>query len=282
MREVPGRAKIGSMPIRSFAAFVATTIAALAAWPAAGGGAPIPHLPKVPKITSYPVTIDVAGYVDFNWTWDSQETCYPGYAKTVAEELSFELGKPRRSVVNVVGGAVAMPFAIGGEATSKVTADAFRTTNYCPPTAPNPDPPEPDCKTLRGELGVVLIPQAEAQDDGDLTSLGRGVMLSIVRRGGGSQTASCLQDRPTLRPVKKDEGVQIETLPLPSGGLTLPLTNATKFWALKPGGRLSRTITIGGGCDRATTQTATASGLSEHIKRCTISGKVVVVVKRVG
>lgn len=268
------------MPIRSFAAVVVTAIAAVAAWPAAGGSAQIPQLPKVPKATAYPVSIDVAGYVDFNWTWDSRQTCIPGYAKTVSEELSFELGKPRRSIVNVVGGAVSMPFAIGGEAKLKATVGGFQTTNYCPPTAPNPEPPEPSCKTLKGKLAVVLLPQAEAHEDGDLAPLGRGVMMAVVRRGGGSQTPSCLENRPTLHPVKEDQGVQIETLPLPGGGLTVPITNATKFWGLKPGGRLSRTITIAGGCDAVTTQTAQASRLSSNIKRCTIKGKIVVVIKR--
>lgn len=273
------------MPIRSFAAVVVTSIAALAAWPTAGGGAQvprIPHLPKVPKITSYPVTIDAAGYVDFNWTWDSQQTCVPGYAKTVSEELSFELGRPRRTAVNIVGGAVTMPFAIGGEAKSKATVSGFRTTNYCPPTPPEPEPPEPDCKTLKGKLGVVLLPQAEAGEDGDLAPLGRGVMFAVVRRGGGSQTPACLEYRPSLIPVEESRGVQIETLPLPSGGLTVPLANATKFWSLKPGKRLSRTITIGGGCEGVTTQTAQASVLSENVKRCTIKGKIVVVIKRLG
>ncbi len=267
------------MPTRSFAAVIVTAIAAFAALPVAGGGAQIPHLPKLPKATAYPVTIDVAGYVDFNWTWDSQQKCIPGYAKTVSEELSFELGKPRRSVLNVVGGAVSMPFAIGGEAKSKATVDGFQTTNYCPPTAPNPEPPKPNCKTLKGKLAVVLLPQAEAHGEGDLTPLGRGAMLSVIRKGGGSQTHSCLENRPTLHPVDEDQSVQIETLPLPGGGLTVPLANATKFWGLKPGGRLSRTITIAGGCDAVTTQTAQAS-LSTNIKRCTIKGKIVVVIKR--
>jgi hypothetical protein len=57
----------------------------------------------------------------------------------------------------------------------------------------------------------------------------------------------------------------------------VPLTTDAKFWSLKPGGRISRTIKIGGGCDTAT---ATASRLSTYITRCTISGRVVVVIKR--
>lgn len=106
-----------------------------AAWPAPGGGAKIPqvpkvpNLPKVPKVTAYPVTIDVAGFVEFEWTWDDRQECIPGYAKTVSEEFVFELGKPRRTSVNVVGGAVTMPFAIGGEAKLKAKAGGFQTSN---------------------------------------------------------------------------------------------------------------------------------------------------------
>lgn len=267
-------------PGRFFAVVALVAIVAVAAWPAAGGGAGIPNLPKVPKVTAYPVTIDVAGYVDFNWTWDSQEQCFPGYSKTVSEELSFELGKPRRSVVNVIGGAVSMPFAIGGFAKHKATVDGYRTTNYCPPTSPEPEPPAPDCRTLSGKLAVALTPQSEGPGDDDLAPLGRGVMISIIRRNGSPQTQSCLADRPTPRAVKEDEGVLIETAPQPHGLLIVPLgTNSGRFTSLKPGARLFRTITIAGGCQTATA-TAKASVLSEHIKRCTIGGKIVVVIKR--
>jgi hypothetical protein len=271
------------MPSRSFAAVVVAAIAALAALPAAAGSAQlpkIPQLPKVPKITSYPVTVDAAGYVDFNWTWDDQQVCIPGYSKTVSEELSFELGKPRRSVANVIGGNVSMPFAIGGEATHKATVGGFHTTNYCPPTPAQPEPPEPSCKTLKGKLGVLVTSQIE-EGDNDLAPLGRGVMVSFIRKGGGVQTPSCMEDRPVLRAANEEQGMNVGTLPQPGGELMVPLgATGNRFWSLKPGQRLSRTITIGGGCDSVTTQTAIASRLSEHIKRCTVSGKIVVVIKR--
>ncbi|MGC1166843.1 MAG: hypothetical protein WA862_12110 [Solirubrobacterales bacterium] len=272
------------MSLRTFAAVVVTAIAALGALPSAAGSVTIPRipkLPKVPKIDSYPVTIDAAGYVDFNWTWDDQQACIPGYAKTVSEELSFELGKPRRAVVNIIGGAVTMPFAIGGEAKHKASVGGFQTTNYCPPTRPEPEPPEPDCRTLKGKLGVLLTPQVEDQGDVDLAPLGRGVMVSFIRKGGASQTQSCLENRPTLRAANEKQGANVGTLPLPGGELMVPLgANAPRFLSLKPGQRLSRTITIGGGCDTIKVQTAIASRLSESIKRCTIAGKIVVVIKR--
>jgi hypothetical protein len=272
------------MPFRPLAAVVVAAIAALGALPTAAGSAQlpkIPQLPKVPKVISYPVTIDAAGYVDFNWTWDDQQVCIPGYSKTVSEELSFELGKPQRSVVNVIGGGVTMPFAIGGEAKHKATAGGFHTTNYCPPTRPEPEPPEPSCQTLKGKLGVVLTPQVEDQGDVNLAPLGRGVMVSFIRKGGASQTPSCLENRPVLRAANEKQGVNVGTLPQPGGELMVPLgANATRFWGLKPGQRLSRTITIGGGCDTVNVKTAIASRLSENIKRCTIGGKIVVVIKR--
>jgi hypothetical protein len=235
----------------------------------------------VPKFTSYPVTIDAAGYVDFNWTWDDQQVCIPGYSKTVSEELSFELGKPQRSVANVIGGAVSMPFAIGGEAKHKAAVGGFHTTNYCPPTPAQPEPPEPSCKTLKGKLGVLLTPQVEDQGNDDLAPLGRGVMVSFIRRSGGTQTPSCMENRPVLQAANHKQGVNVGTLPHPGGELMVPLgASGARFWSLKPGQRLARTITIGGGCDSVTAQTAIASRLSEHIKRCTIRGKIVVVIKR--
>jgi hypothetical protein len=263
---------------------MALVLVGVAVWPAAGGGAKvpkvpqIPNLPKVPKITGYPVTVDAAGYLDFEWTWDDTQPCIPGYAKTVSEELSFELGRPVRRAVQIVGGSVMMPFAIGGEAKTKADLSGYQTSNYCPPIPRQEEPPQPNCKTVKGKLGMVLLP--EPFEDGDIAPLGNGVMVSFIRKGGGAQDLPCLADRPTLRPVKADQGVQIETLVMPGGGLTLPLTGSTKMLALKPGQRIQRSIAIGGGCDTVTA-TATAS-LSSSIKRCTVRGKVVVTIKRTG
>lgn len=227
-------------------------------------------------MTAYPVTVDAAGYVDFAWTWDNRQDCIPGYAKSVSEELSFEFGKPVRTAVNVVGGTVTMPFALGGEAKLKATAGGFQTSNYCPPTAPQPEPSEPECKTLTGKLGATLAPEEYSGDD-DLAPLGNGVLITFLRRGGGMEPASCLENRPSVYPVQKDKGVIVDTTAT-LGPLTVPLgVNSTKFWSLKPGERISRSIRIGGGCDTAT---ATASALSTYIKRCTVGGRIVVVIKR--
>jgi hypothetical protein len=268
---------LGRARPRHLAIFVVAAFAAGALWPAAGAGLKIPDLPKAPKVTTYPVTIDAAGYVDFEWTWDNRQDCIPGYAKTVSEELSFELGRPRRTVVNAVGGMVSTPFAIGGEAKVKTKLSGYQTSNYCPPAKLVPDPPAPECKPLGGKLGVTLTPQGSADDDGNVAPLGRGVLASFIRKSSTGQTPACMEGRPKLRAIQEGNGVLVDTAPLPGGLLTVPLANATKFWGLKPGQRLSRTIKIGGGCE---TVTAQASRLSDYVKRCTIGGRIVVVIKR--
>ena len=262
---------------RHLAILVVAALAAGALWPAAGAGLKIPNLPKAPKVTSYPVTIDAAGYVDFEWTYDNRQPCIPGFAKTVSEELSFELGRPRRTVLNAVGGAVATPYAIGGEAKLKTKLSGYQTSNYCAPTPLKPEPPAPECKPLDGKLGVILSPQGSNDDDGDVVPLGRGVLVSFIRKSNTAQTQSCLEGRPKLRAIQEDKGVFVDTAQLPGGLLTVPLANGTKFWGLKPGQRLSRTIKIGGGCE---TVTAQASRLSDYVTRCTIGGRIVVVIKR--
>ncbi len=263
-----------------FGLLAAFVILAVAVWPATGSGFKIPKLPKTPKITSYPVTVDVAGYVDFEWTFDNRSDCYPGYAKSVTEELSFEFGRPVRTSVNVFDGAVTMPYATGGEAKVKVKAGGFQTTNYCPPTAPNPEPPDPDCRTLTGKLGATLLPEPTEGGDDALVPLGHGVNLTLIRKGGGLASQSCLKDRPRLRSPLEDKGVSIETT-APLGPLTVPLgSSSAKFTSLKRNDRISRTIKIGGGC--ASPTVATSSRLSEYITRCTIAGRIVVVIKRVG
>ena len=244
----------------------------------AAGGAQRTTLIKIPKVTTYPVSIDVAGYIDFDWTFDSRRPCIPGYAVTINEELSLELGKPRHSVVNVFGGDVTMPFAIGGQMKLKTIAKGFQTSNYCDPTPPAPEPKEPECRTLTGKLGVVLSPQKLSKAEEETAPLRRDVLISFARRSGSSQSASCLAGRPTPEAINESKGVYIDTTPRAYSYTALPLrASALDFAHLKPGKKIAEKIAISGGCDRIT---ASASALSENIKRCTVKGRVVVVIKR--
>jgi hypothetical protein len=263
-------------------------LVALGALPAAGGGARVPNipdipgLPKAPKITTYPVTIDTAGFLEFKWTWDSRRDCYPGYSKTVEEDLSFELGKPQRRTLTVVNGDVILPYAVGGTAKHKATLGGYHRSNFCLPTPPQDEPPAPTCVTGSGKLGVTLIQESSIADDDETAPLGKGMMVTVVRQGGASQENSCLEDRPKLRALTENRGTHLETLARPGGGLTVPIgAGSPRFEALKKGQSIRRSIKIEGGCQTART-TAAASGLSEHIKYCTLRGRVVVTIKRVG
>ncbi len=219
---------------------------------------------------SYPVTVNVTGHVEYDWTWDSLRDCAPGYAKTVNEELSLNLGKPRRSVVSVIHDDVTMPAAIGGQAKLEADVSGFQTSNYCPPTARFPEPPQPTCKTVKGKLGVVLSPTLRPQT--------RKVMIHFSRRNKKHQALSCFQDRPVPEAVRSSEGVYVDTMPQPYGEFQVPLkVHAAYFFFMKPGERLKEKIKIHGRCDRVT---AHASALPDEIKRCTLGGRIVVTIKR--
>jgi hypothetical protein len=263
---------------RSLSAVVAVT-AALTGLASASSGADTPARIKIPKVTRYPVKVDVAGYVDLDWAWDSTRPCAPGYVKTVNEELSFELGKPRRSTVTVVNGKVTMPAAIGGQAKLKAALERFGTSNYCPPTVP--DPPRPVCKTLGGKLGVTLGPEKLTKEEKELSPLaGQPVLILLTRHGGGRQTYSCASERPTPRAIDAGRGVRMETLLVPTASwIAVPIKpRSLAFSELKRGERLSTKVKIRGRCDRIA---AHASALPEGITNCTVRGKIVVTIKRV-
>ena len=106
-------------------------------------------------------------------------------------------------------------------------------------------------------------------------------MLTMIRKGGGSEPASCLEFRPTIHPTpaEEDRGVVVDTTAA-LGLVSLPLgASSATFVGLKPGERIARTIKIGGGCDSAKV-TTTRGRLGTDIKRCTIGGHVVAVIKR--
>lgn len=259
------------MPIRPVRAALAAALV-LAAAPAAASAA---KLPRMPKATAYPASIDVAGYVDFSWNYDDTKACAPGEDMAIDEELSFELSRPRRVVLQVIGGAVMTSFARGGTAKLKSGSRGYRTTNYCPPTRPAKLPDPPACGTLAGRARVHLSP--EPQESDDLVPLARGVMLNIGRLGGGRQDMTCMRHRPTLQPPY---GTILDTLPFTEETISLPLGQLSmKLAKLRVGQRISRVVTLGPGCDPARVR-AGAARLDSNIRRCTLQGRVVVTVRR--
>lgn len=259
------------MPNRLLRAAIAAALA-LAVLPAAATAA---RPPRAPRMTVYPASIDVAGWVDFSWNYDNTQQCQLGEDMAIDEELSFELARPRRVILQVIGGAVMTNFARGGTAKLKTRSRAYRTTNYCPPSRPARLPDPPACKTMSGRSRISLSPEPE--ESGDLTSLARGVMVNIGRIGGGRQDMTCMRNRPSVHPPY---GTVADTLPFTEQTISFPIGQLSMAFAkLRVGQRISRVVTLGPGCDPMRVR-AGAARLDSNIRRCTIEGRVVVMVKR--
>ena len=226
-----------------FGFVAALVLVAVAAWPAAGGAFKIPKLPKTPKFTSYPITVDAAGYVDFEWTWDDRQAMHPRATRRRSARNSpsssaspCATGGQHRSAAPST-----MPFAIGGEAKVKAKARRLprrRTTARRPRSTP--EPPAPECKTLAGKLAVVVTPQGrQRRRRRPGPARARGVLISFIRKGGGIADAvvpggtarACTRSRKRQGVIRRHHASAHRAL------LTVPLTNDTKFWSLKPGER---------------------------------------------
>lgn len=269
------------MRTRLLVSLALSALAATAlALPVATGAVTIPKGVKTAKVTRYPVAVDAVGYLDYTWTWDSTEPCVPGYAKTIEESLTFELGKPRAGTAQVVNGQVIVYPVKGGEATVQTELSGWRTTNYCPPTEPAKEPPEPTCKKkLRSPLMVGVSPIKEEEDE--LTPLSRQTQVLISRFRPTPQNPACLDQRPSI----KAEGESTKGWAAdPHGGIVAPLgASDVDFWRLDVGKTIKRTVTISGGCGKASFKAgAGASAISPRIRSCVVKGKVVVMIKRTG
>lgn len=254
-----------------------TAVAAAAlAFPAGGAAVRIPKGIKTAKVLQYPVTVDVVGYIEHTWTWDNTEPCRPGYAKTIEEDLGFELGSPRAGKISIVNGTVMMGPVFGGDATLQTSLSNWRTTNFCPPEKPLPEPPEPVCKKkLKSKLGVAIAPVKEEGEEDDPTPLVHQTQVAMFRSPGSAQAITCHQDRPRIE--AEGEGTNGWHAD-PLSGIIAPLkATDVDFLRLGVGKTLRRTIQITGGCARAS-----FSRVSPYIRSCVVKGKAVVMVKRTG
>lgn len=268
---MPAKARLLALSLTAFAALAAASLAAL---PGNGEAKP-PRIPKIPKVTQYPITLDAAGYVEYRWTYDDREKCVPGYSKTVTEELTFELGRPRRARLQITGGTVVVFPVKGGQAALRTELSGFQTTNYCPPTAPVKIE-EPVCRPRFASPLLVGI-GTELSNGEELAPLGRQTLavVSPARPARFLQRADCRKERPSIDTDKERLGWSVEppALSVPTG-----IVN-TKLWNLKPGREVRGTTRIGGGCGRASV-TAHASAIPSTITSCTLTGRVVVNIKR--
>jgi hypothetical protein len=270
------------MRTRLLPALVLTALSTAAlALPAATGAVDVPKWVKTAKVTQYPVTIDAVGYLDHTWTWDSTSSCQPGYAKTIEEDLTFELGRPQVAKVSIVNGKVILAPVTGGDATVQTELSGWQTTNYCPPSEPQPEPPEPVCtKKLKSTVGVGITPVKEELSDDDPVPLVRQTQVTIFRSKATPQTASCAQQRPK---IEAESEASQGWLADPFVGVIAPLgATDVQFRKLKVGETLRRTVTISGGCRKASFGAGASAAVSSYIRSCVVKGKVIVMVKRTG
>ena len=260
---------------------VLTVLSGALLLPASGAAVKLPKWVKTAKVTQYPVTIDAVGYLDYKWTYDTTKPCTPGHAKTVDESLSFELGRPRTAKIAIVNGRVILYPVTGGEATVTTELSGWRTTNYCPPSTPAPEPPEPICtKKLRSKMGIGISPVKDERGIDDPTPLVTPTQVLIYRTKATPQTPACHDQRPKIETEgESSKGWYVDL----NGGILAPL-GATdwQFLKLKVGETMRRTVTIGGGCGRASFGGAGASSIPASIRSCVVKGKIVVILKRTG
>jgi hypothetical protein len=199
--------------------------------------------------------VDVAGYVETRELHDTTSTCFPGRRYIQTNRFAFETG----NYVNVSVKSISVPGrgtvmtstfskAVGVAKTAGKISE-YATTNYCPP-APSPDPGPPACATNGGKLAVALTPGDEPADDGDLAPLaGRPLMLSIARRGGGTQPLACAgQGAGSVRGT--DTKVAVITTSLAPGvsGVFPARLDAVRIFNLRAHKRVRRVIVAQGAC----------------------------------
>ncbi len=159
-----------------------------------------PKIPtKIPKVKTKVahLEVDVAGYVETRKLKDTTSDCFPGVTYTQTNRFEFETGR----YVPITISNISLPghdsvmtsrfSKAGGTATVEGLLSGYRTTNYCLPTAPQKEPERPKCKKLRGKIAVALTPGGSTINDELVTLGGTRLMLSIERRGGGSEDLTC-------------------------------------------------------------------------------------------
>jgi hypothetical protein len=271
------------------AGLVATALAAVLAVPTLASAVTIPNIPglppgvKVPKVTGYAATLDVAGYVKVRVTDNNAQECTPGRDTLAEFEADFELGAPRRVRVVVVNGnastdGVRSVRRAGAGAVHKGKFTVTRETNNC---APNPRVelgPPPVCKpALRGRLLAFLAPTPR-DDSSDLTPLARRVSLNLVRTGGGRQSIECLGAMPGLSAKVREDESSLHPMHLAGLPLSVPVATDRALLGLKKGKTLRRSIGLNGACNGIILSGGPVQSQSGYT--CTVKGRIVMNIKR--
>lgn len=240
--------------------------------------------PRVPRVTTYPATLDVAGYITVRQHRDNTQECAPGRDMVIEYQGHAELGKPKNVRVTVVNGMVTSTVARNpGGAVHRAAITSYSETNWCRPVEPSPPIGKPECKArLAGALRASLTP-TPAPVDPDLVPLSRGVSIALYRNGGGGQELACLDFMQGLRPSVGPH--VIDPWGIDRIGVILPLgVTDWKVLGLRRGQAIRRSVTLNGACDHILVRTGAAGPgtANAFAEECTVKGRIYVHLKRTG
>jgi hypothetical protein len=188
-------------------------------------------------------------------------------------------------------GVITSPFSkTVGSATVEGLLSGYRTTNYCAPTQPQAEPKQPACGKQRGKVAVALTPGGGPSTSGDLVGLGgKRFMLTIARRGGGSDDLTCAgTGAQGVHGVDGDTSVVSTSF---SPGASLVVTSgltAIKVFNMRSRDRLRKTIIIEGPCTKVSVGAVTPPGRAPDPGSlladgdCRVTGKIVLSVRLAG
>jgi hypothetical protein len=253
--------------------------------------APAVSVPK-PKLKVAKLEVDVAGYVETRRLIDTTSDCHPGVTYVQTNTFDFETGryvgtKLRNISVPGTDGVIASKFSkSAGSATVAGSYSGYRTTNWCAPHPPDPEPLPPRCVRNRGEIAVSLQ-EGGVPGNEELTGLGgKRLMLAIKRKGSGSDDPTCPgTGAGFVNGVDGDRSV-VGTSFMPGvSEIVASGLQAVKVFNLGRRERLRRAIVIDGPCRAVTGRTSQPPGPTPNPGAlnadgdCWLVGKIVLSVR---
>lgn len=242
-------------------------LVAMAGGPATAQG-PAVRFPKIKeKVAKF--TIDVAGYVTTEQLTDTTSDCYPGRSYHQVNSISFESGSPAKLEVHSVSApGLADPVITSKSSKSLGRADmtsrvfGWRTTNYCAPTEPDPEPIAPTCSASRGKIRLSLTPGRIPEETDGLHPLnGIDMLLMIMRTGGGSDSPSCPGESASRVSGPSGDRTVLSAHSMPGQSQIVPSGfDGPQLFGLKR--KTKRAIVISGPCSNVTTKVYKGTGPS--------------------
>lgn len=267
-----------------------------------GAGAAAQRPPAVKPPKTYPLTIDLSGRVTMEQWWIDRDTCAQGYDARLTTEVDFELGRPVRITATdqrILGNWIL--FTPVSRARGKITVRA-RTGPWGPVPATAPDtcrsplpppiavPPTPTCANVDGRIAVQLaqLTVKKEEDEDDLAPLAGSQIVALkIFRWDGKDREPC-QDAPpgylTSTAGADDESPGISVPWADEGLISFPAAfRRGPITKLRRGRSLPKTLTMDGPCEKVNSSGRKADpprATGDH-DGCSVTGKVVVTVKRV-